>query len=169
MPSMPVQSSDSRVFITDEDPDVTTSVGGQDSWETIFDLSPGTDIEYLFLKEDHPQLGSKGNLRLRLQLPEEGSGTTEVSDDFKIRIVARGPEHDQTGDRKGRVYRYQEFSQTNQFDADDVVRLGLPKNVKITEAAHLEIQVLDPAGNNDVDLSQGGGYLSIEGYRRTLS
>lgn len=169
MPSMPIQSGDSRVFVSDQDNDVTTSVAGANGWETIWDLSPGTDIEYMVLKEDHPQLGSKGNLRIRMQLPEDGSGSTEVSDDFKIRIVARGPENDTTGERLGRVYRYQEFSQTNQFDADDVVRLGLPENVKVTEAAHLEIQVQDPTSSNDVDLSQSGGYLTVEAYRRTLS
>lgn len=169
MSAMPIQSGDSRVWVTDQDNDVTTSVAGANGWETIFDLSPSTDIEYLLLNEDNPQLGSKGDLRIRMQLPQDGSGSTEVSDDFKIRLVARGPEQDTTGDRLGRVFFYQEFSQTNQFDSDDVVRLGLPEPVKITEAAHLEVQVNDPADTNDVDLSQSGGYLTVEAYRRTLS
>lgn len=169
MPAMPIQDGDSRVFVSDQDNDVTTTVAGTNAWETIWDLNPGTDIEYMLLPEDHPQLGQRGDLRIRMQLPQDGSGSTEIGDDAKIRLVARGPESDATPDRLGRVFRYQEFSQANQFDSDNVVRLGLSDITKITEAGHLEVQVDNSTNSNDVDLSQSGGYLTVEAFRRTLS
>lgn len=167
--SMPIQSGDKRVDVTEQDNDVTTSIAGANGWETIWDLSPGTDLYYWLLKEDHPQLGSGGNLKLRMQLPQDGGGSTEIGDNAEIRIVARGPEANETGDKLGRVYRYREFSQANQFDNEDVNRIRLDKNVEITEAAHLEIQVNNSTNGNDVDLSQSGGYLTLEMFRGTES
>lgn len=167
MPGNPIQSGDKRVTVTDQENDVTTSVAGADGWQTVWDLQPGTDIYYYLLEEDHRQLGSEGNLKLRMQLPQEGGGSTEIDDNAKIRLVARGPESDETGTRLGRTYRYREFSNADQFDVDDVVRLGLEETAKITEAAHLEVQVDNSVAGNDVDLSQTGGYLTIEAFRGT--
>lgn len=165
----PLRGGESRDFVTDQDNDVTTTVAGSAGWETVWDLSPGTDVYYFLLEGDHPSLGSLGNLRFRMQLPQDGGASTQIGDNAKIRIVARGPEQDTTGDRLGRVYRYREFSNPDQFDADDVNRLNLPENVEITEGAHLEVQVNNSVNSNDVDLSQSGGYLHIEAYRGTES
>ena len=163
----PIQSGDKRIFITDQDNDVTTTVAGQNKWETIFDLSPSTDIYYWLLEGDHPQLGSEGNLRLRMQLPQDGGGSTEISDNASVRIIAQSPEEEDV-DQLGRTFRYREFSQASQFDNDDVVRMYLDSNVKITEAAHLKVQVDNSTAGNDVDLSQSGGYLNLEIYRGTV-
>lgn len=161
-----ISSGEKRVEVTDQDNDVTTSVAGANGYETIIDLSPDTDIYYKFPKGDHPQLGSEGNLRLRLQLPQEGAGSTEVGDNAKIRIIAQGPEEDDAGsDVLGRTFRYRQFSQPDLYDDEDVPRLHIPDNVKITEAAHFKIQVDNSTNGNDVDLSQTGGYFTLETYR----
>lgn len=166
--NMPIKSGEKRVEITDQDNDVDTYVAGQHGYETIWDLSPSTDIYYKFLKGDHPQLGSEGNLRFRMVLPQEGGGSTEIGDNAKIRIVAQGPEEDEAGaDVMGRVFRYRTFSQADLFDEDDVPRLHFQSNFRITEAAHLKVQVDNSTNGNDVDLSQSGGFLSVEGYRGT--
>lgn len=164
---MSLSANDTRVDVTDQDNDVTTSVAGANGFETIWDLSPDTDIYYRFLKADHPQLGSEGNLRIRMQLPQDGGGSTEIGENAKIRFVARGPETDDTGDKLGRVFRYRRFANADQYDEDDVVRLMFNENVKITEASHFEVQVDNSTNGNDVDLSQTGGYLTVEAYRGT--
>lgn len=165
MTRMPLSSGDKRVEVGTKDNDVTTSVAGANGFEDIWDLSPSTDIYYYLLPMDHPQLGSEGNLRVRMQLPQDGSGSTEIGDDAKIRIVARGPETDSTGDDLGRVYRYRSFSQPDQFDDENVVRLNLADVVNLTEAGHLVVQVDNSTNGNDVDLSQSGGFLTIEAFR----
>jgi hypothetical protein len=161
-------AGDTRVFVTDQDSDVSTSVAGANGYETIYDLSPDTDISYLYLAGDDPQLGSQGNLRLRLQLPQEGGGSTEIGDDANIRIIAQGPQEDK-GDTKtlGRTFTYGEFSNTDQYDNEDVVRLDFEEPALITEAAHLKIQVDNSTNGNDVDLSQTGGQVELETFRRS--
>lgn len=166
MPGMFVNSGEKRVEVTDQDNDVTTSVAGSNGYETVVDLSPDTDIYYKIPEGDHPQFGSEGNLRIRMQLPQEGGGSTEIGDDAKIRIIAQGPEEDQAGsDVLNRVFRYREFSQSNLYDDENVPRLQFSDNVKITEAAHLKIQVDNSTNGNDVDLSQTGGYFTLETFR----
>ena len=164
--AMVLQPGDKRVEVTEQDNDVTTTVAGANGYETIFDLSPSTDIYYWILKADHPQLGSQGNLRIRMQLPQEGGGSTEIGDNAKVRLVGQGPEEEDTT-QLGRSWRYRSFSQADQYDEDDVVRLTLNENVNITEAAHLKLQVDNSVNGNDVDLSQTGGYVSVEMYRGT--
>lgn len=163
----PIQAGDKRVDVTDQDNDVTTSVAGSNGFETVFDLNPSTDIYYWILKSDHPQLGSEGNLRLRMQLPQDGGGSTQIGDDAKVRIAAQGPEQEDL-DQLGRQWRYRRFTNADQYDEDDVVRIQLEKNVKITEAAHLLVQVDNSTNSNDVDLSQSGGYITIEMFRGTV-
>ena len=164
---MPKQPGDKRVFVTDQDNDVTTSIAGANGFETIWDLSPSTDISYLILSEDHPQLGSLGNLRLRFQFPQEGGAATEIGDDAQVKIVAQGPEEEK-GDQDvlGRVFRYGEFSNANQYANEDVVRLTTRESAMITEAAHLKIKVDNSTNGNDVDLSQTGGQADMELFRR---
>ena len=164
---MPKQPGDKRVFVTDQDNDITTSIAGANGYETIWDLSPSTDISYLGLSEDHPQLGSLGNLRLRFQFPQEGGGSTEIGDDAKVKLVAEGPE-EEAGDQDiiGRVFRYGEFSNANQYDNEDVVRLTPRDWFRITEAAHLKVKVDNSNNGNDVDLSQSGGQCELELFRR---
>lgn len=161
-----IKPGEKRVEVGTQDNDVTTSIAGANGYETIWDLSPDTDIYYKLPREDHPQLGSAGNLRVRMQLPQDDGGATEISGDAELRIIAQGPEEDQAGaDVLGRTYRYQNFSQPDQFNEEDVVRLRLGDNVRVTEAAHLKVQVDNSVAGNDVDLSQSGGFLSVEMYR----
>lgn len=163
---MRVKANEERVDVTDQDNDVTTSVAGANGFNAIWDLSPSTDVYYKILQQDHPQLGSQGNLRLRMQLPQEGGGSTEISDNARIRITAQSPLEDNEGtDVLGEVFRYRRFSQPDQFDDEDVVRLTLGENVKITEAGHLKVEVDNSDAGNDVDLSQSGGFLTLEAYR----
>lgn len=163
-----IRPNDKRVSVTDQDNDVTTTIAGANGYETVWDLSPSTDIYYWLLQADHPQLGSDGNLRFRMQLPEEGSGSTEISDDASVRLIAQGPEQEDTT-QLGRSFKYRRFSQANQFDEEDVVRLHLNNDVKITEASHLKVQVDNSADGNDVDLSQTGGFMEVELVRGTES
>lgn len=163
-----VRPNDKRVSVTDQDNDVTTSIAGADGMQTIYDLSPSTDIYYWLLQGDHPQLGSEGNLRFRMQLPEEGQAATEISDDATVRLVAQGPEQEDTT-QLGRTFPYRRFSQANQFDEEDVVRLFLESDIKITEAAHLKVQVDNSTQGSDVDLSQSDGFLEVEMIRGTES
>lgn len=165
-----IEPGEKRVEVGTQDNDATTSIAGANGWETVFDLSPDTDIYYKWPHGDHPQLGSDGNLRFRMQLPQEGGGSTEISDDAQIRIIAQGPEEDQAGaDVLGQIFRYRRFSQANQFDEEDVVRVRFADNVEITEAAHVKVQINNTTGvgggGNDVDLSQSGGYMTVEAYR----
>lgn len=168
MPQARVRPNDKRVSVTDQDNDVTTTIAGANGMETIWDLEPSTDIYYWLLQGDHPQLGSEGNLRIRMQLPEEGNASTEIADDADVRLIAQGPEQeDET--QLGRTFPYRRFSQANQFDEEDVTRLFLESDVKITEAGHLKLQVDNSTQGEDVDLSQSGGYLEVEMIRGTES
>lgn len=168
MPQARIRPDDKRVSVTDQDNDVSTLVAGADGMQTVWDLQPSTDIYYWLLQGDHPQLGSEGNLRFRMQLPREGGGSTEISDNATVRIVAQGPEQEDTT-QLGRTFPYRRFSQANQFDEEDVTRLFLENDNKITEAAHLKVQVDNSDAGNDVDLSQTGGYLEVEMIRGTES
>lgn len=159
-----VTGSEKRVEVTDQDNDVTTSIAGANGFETVFDLSPDTDIYYLLYQGDHPKLGSQGNPRLRLTLPQEGGGSTEISDDAKIRIIKQGPEEEDV-DQLGQEFRYRRFSQADQFDEEDVVRMNLNRTVGVAEAGHLKIQVDNSTAGNDVDLSQTGGFVSVDLHR----
>lgn len=163
-----IRPSDKRVSVTDQDNDVTTTVAGANGYETIWDLSPSTDIYYWLLQSDHPQLGSDGNLRLRMQLPEEGSGSTEISDDAQVKLIAQGPEQeDET--QLGRSFPYRRFSQADQYDEEDVTRLHINNDVKITEASHLKLEIDNSTSGSDVDLSQSGGFVDLEMIRGTES
>lgn len=162
--NMPLKNSDKRVSVTDQDNDVTTSVAGANGFETIWDLEPDTDIYYWLLKSNHSQMGPEGNYRLRMQLPQDGGGSTEIGDNAEVRLIAQDPTEEDVN-QLGRTFRYREFSQADQFDNEDVVRVALDRNVKITEAAHLKVQVDNSTNGNDVDLSQTGGYLSLELHR----
>lgn len=162
-----VLPGDKRVFITDQDSDVTTSVAGSNGFETIWDLSPSTDISYVFPEEDSPQLGSLGNLRIRFQFPQDGGGSTEISDDARVKFIAQKPnEEEGPTDVIGRIYRYGEFSNSDQYDNDNVIRLTPEETALITEASHFKIQVDNSTAGNDVDLSQTGGQADVETFRR---
>lgn len=163
-----LRPNDKRVSVTDQDNDVTTSIAGANGSETIWDLQPSTDIYYWLLQADHPQLGSDGNLRVRMQLPQDGGGSTEISDDATVRFVAQGPEQEDTK-QLGRTFPYRRFSQASQFDEEDVVRLHLNRDVKITEASHFKVEVDNSTAGNDIDLSQTGGFLEVEMIRGTES
>lgn len=162
-----LRPGDERLFVDENDDDVTTTIAGANGFETVFDLVPDTDIYYWLLQSGHPQLGEQGDLRLRMQLPQEGGGSTEIGDDAEIRVIVRPPRPDDPGDRISRVFTYREFSQTTQFDNEDVVRLNLSKDYKVGESRHIEVQVDNSTNGNDVDLSQSGGFIQLEAVRGT--
>ena len=159
-----VTGNERRLFRTDQDNDVTTSIAGANGWETVWDLQPSTDIFYLLFKSDHPRLGSQGNLRLRLQFPQEGGGSTEISDNADVRVIKQDPTEEDV-DQIGRTFKYRQFSQSDQYDEEDVVRLNHNRTIGIPEASHLKIQVDNSTAGNDVDLSQQGGFVEFELHR----
>lgn len=164
-----VDNTEKRVTVSDQDNDVTTSIAGADGYQTIWDLSPDTDIYYLLYRADHPRLtkdSDGGNLRIRMQLPQEGGGSTEISGDANVRLIKQGPEEEDV-DQLGQSWRYRRFSSADQYSNEDVVRVNLNRNVGIPEAGHLKVQVDNSTAGKDVDLSQSGGFLEIEAFRGT--
>lgn len=168
---MPVRNAEgeTRQFITSQDSDVATTVGGANGMEEIFDLEPPAGVYYRLYSEDHHRIAgdAKGAIRLRLTLTQDAA-TTEIGEDATVIVVAQDPTEE--GETQiGPTFRYSQFKNANQYDNEDVVRLSqMPDGqpfVEITEGAHLKLKVDNSSNGNDVDLSESDAKLEFEMFR----
>lgn len=156
---MPNNADESVVRISKEHPSVTTYDygGGNRQPEDILDLSPPTSVDYL-LKDE----------QLHIVLELETAGASEIGSDATLRWVAQGPLEEDTT-KVTRDYRYAEFSEANQRNAEEKVyfefvleRKDFP--VTITEDGHLKLQML-----HDTDVAWTNCTVEFEIYRRSYN